>query len=150
MKFLVLMFSSGLGCGLMPAIPGTWGTLAAAVVYWFFVPAGPLIVAVIAAVLCVVAVPISGAAERIYGVKDDGRIVIDEWAGYFVSVLFLPHTLRYGVAAFVLFRLFDVWKPLGIRALQKLPGGWGITIDDIAAGAVANLILQLFRFGAAR
>ena len=148
MKILVLFLSSGFGSGYLPAMPGTWGTLAASAVYWYLVANDPYIVAAVALILCAVAVPISGAAEKIYGVKDDGRIVIDEWAGYFVSVSLLPHTLGYCLGAVVLFRLFDIWKPLGINALQKLPGGWGVTVDDVAAGIAANLVLQLFRLGA--
>jgi phosphatidylglycerophosphatase A len=150
MKALLLVISSGLGTGYLPFAPGTWGTLVAALVYWFILPDNALLISLTALLLIIISVIVSGAAEKIYGVIDDSRIVIDEWAGYFVSVLFLPHTLRYAISAFVLFRIFDVFKPLGIRTLQSLPGGWGVTIDDIAAGVATNLLLQSLRFGVGR
>ena len=150
MNGLILALSSGLGTGYLPWAPGTWGTFAAAIVYWFVVPDKPLLSLSLAVILSIVSIPISSAAENIYKIVDDGRIVIDEWAGYFVSVALLPHTLPYAIGAFVLFRLFDIFKPLGIRALQKLPGGWGVTVDDIAAGVLTNILLQLACFGAGR
>ena len=90
------------------------------------------------------AVAISDHAEEILGQKDDQRIVIDEWVGYLASVAFLPHQPLLLVAAFVLFRIMDVWKPLGIRRLGDLPGGWGVVADDLAAGGIVNLLLQIW------
>ncbi|SRR5258708_184291 len=91
----------------------------------------------------VMSVVVSDAAEGILGVKDDQRIVIDEFVGYWTAILFLPRSVPSVFAAFVLFRIFDAWKPAGIRALGKLPGGWGVVLDDVAAGVAANLCLHL-------
>ncbi|TSJ39308.1 phosphatidylglycerophosphatase A [Mucilaginibacter corticis] len=80
--------------------------------------------------------------EPIWG-KDHNRVVIDEVAGMFVSLLFVPVTLPYITAGFILFRFFDILKPLFIRRLEALPGGWGVMADDLLAGVYANIILQL-------
>src|ERR1022692_510395 len=73
-----------------------------------------------------ISVAVSDRAEELLGHKDDQRIVIDEWAGYLVSIAFLPHTPLVLLLAFVLFRIVDVSKPLGIDRLGELPGGWGV------------------------
>ena len=88
--------------------------------------------------------PVAGAAEKAFGSHDDKRIVIDEIAGYLVAAAWLPHTFAVAVTAFVLFRFFDVAKPLFIRSSQRLPGGWGIVADDILAGIVTNVIIRAF------
>ena len=90
-----------------------------------------------------VSVAVSDHAEALMGQKDDQRIVIDEWMGFLASVAFLPWTPYTLAAAFILFRLFDVWKPLGIRSLGRIPGGWGVVLDDLAAGVLANVALRL-------
>lgn len=99
----------------------------------------------ITAAVTVAGIYVSSLAERILNQKDPGHIVIDEFAGYLVSMMFLPVTAGYLIAAFVLFRGFDILKPPPIRGLQNLPGGWGVMVDDIAAGIYTNLILQIWR-----
>jgi phosphatidylglycerophosphatase A len=91
-------------------------------------------------------IAVSDAAEEILGNKDDQRIVIDEFIGYWTAMLFLPRSLLAVSAAFILFRLFDTWKPAGIRQLGHLPGGWGVVADDIAAGAAANVLVRLLSY----
>ena len=95
--------------------------------------------ALIAATLAVIAVGLwaSGRVEALVARKDPGVIVIDEVAGMMVSVLFLPRTWPVLLAAFFLFRLFDVWKPFPARQSQVIPGGVGVMIDDLIAGAYA-------------
>ena len=90
------------------------------------------------------AIYIAGQAEALYRKKDDRRIVIDEIAGFQVAMATVPVTCLYLCLAFVLFRIFDIWKPLGINRLQSLPGGWGVVADDLGAGAYAAVILFLF------
>jgi phosphatidylglycerophosphatase A len=68
--------------------------------------------------------------------------VIDEAIGQALALWFLPHRLHAFVIAFVMFRIFDVWKPLGARQAQRLPGGWGIVMDDVIAGITANLVFH--------
>lgn len=75
--------------------------------------------------------------------KDDKKVVIDEMAGMCVSLLLIPMQLKYVITAVVLFRFFDIVKPLFIRKTEQLPGGWGVMIDDVVAGIYANILLQL-------
>ncbi|UOQ68652.1 phosphatidylglycerophosphatase A family protein [Hymenobacter volaticus] len=86
--------------------------------------------------------------EPLWG-KDNYRVVIDEVAGMWISVLFVPLTGPRLLAGLVLFRFFDITKPLFIRRMEKLPGGVGVMMDDVLAGVYANVLLQAgiyFRF----
>jgi len=75
--------------------------------------------------------------------KDPSKVVIDEAIGIWISIFFIPVSLYYLLAGFVLFRIFDIWKPLGIRKLEAIKGGWGVMLDDVGAGIYANIVLQL-------
>ena len=93
-----------------------------------------------------VAVYVSGLAEEIYGKKDDQRIVIDEIAGFLLAMLPVAINFLNLALAFVLFRVFDIWKPYPLRKFQEFPGGWGVVADDIGAGIYAAAVLILFNF----
>jgi phosphatidylglycerophosphatase A len=80
--------------------------------------------------------------EPLWG-KDHGRVVIDEVAGMFITMLFVTVTIPTLLIGFVLFRFFDIAKPLLIRKLEALPGGWGVMADDLLAGVYANIVLQV-------
>jgi phosphatidylglycerophosphatase A len=80
--------------------------------------------------------------EVIWG-KDHNRVVIDEVAGMCISLLFVPVSIKYIVSALILFRFFDIVKPLYIKKLELLPGGWGVMMDDVLAGVYANILLQV-------
>ena len=84
----------------------------------------------------------AGKVEKTWG-HDSNRVVIDEWVGMHLSLLMVPIRWETVLVAFLLFRFFDILKPLGIRKLEKLPGGWGVMGDDLLAGLYANLVLQL-------
>jgi len=88
-------------------------------------------------------VAIADVAEHVMRRKDDPRIVIDEWVGYWCAIAFLPRTWPLLIGGFILFRFFDVKKPLGIHKAAQCPGGWGIVLDDVAAGLIVNVILHL-------
>ena len=75
--------------------------------------------------------------------KDSSRVVVDEVAGMCISLLFVPLSLSTIIAGLILFRFFDIAKPLGIRKMEALPGGWGVMADDVLAGIYANLMLQI-------
>lgn len=77
---------------------------------------------------------------------DSSRFTIDEIAGMLISLLFIPINWQNILAAFVLFRFFDILKPFGIRQLEKVHGGWGVMLDDVLAGIYANIILHIYLF----
>jgi len=89
-----------------------------------------------------ISVAISDAAEDYLGNKDDQRIVIDEWVGYLASVILLPKTPLVLLSGFILFRIVDTLKPIGINAFAKLPGGWGVVMDDFVGGLLVNVCLR--------
>jgi len=94
-------------------------------------------------VLFLVGVPICAAAGRHFGVTDAGQIVIDEIAAFACVFLFVPVTLPTALMGFLLFRLFDIWKPWPIRRFERFPGGWGVMADDTIAGLFAGGVLWL-------
>ncbi|MDA8085425.1 MAG: phosphatidylglycerophosphatase A [Nitrospiraceae bacterium] len=128
--------------GYSPAAPGTMGSLAAALFVYLIRPR-PLPLAVFTVFTAFLGAWAAEVAEKRLG-RDSSHIIIDEFAGYLLSVLFIPHSAGYLIAAFVLFRALDILKPPPIRRLEKLPGGMGVMADDLAAGAVANLVIQLW------
>jgi len=81
--------------------------------------------------------------EPLWG-KDHNRVVIDEVAGMCISLLWIPATPLNILIGLILFRFFDILKPLFIRKLEALPGGWGVMFDDVLAGIYANIVLQVF------
>jgi phosphatidylglycerophosphatase A len=122
--------------GWAPLLPATVGSACVTVVAWF-IPPPPLWSALALLVLgTAIAIWAAGEAEKDLG-HDAGPIVIDEAVGQSISLLFVPHTIVAFAISFVLFRIFDIWKPLGAREAQRLPGGFGVVIDDIIAGITA-------------
>jgi phosphatidylglycerophosphatase A len=128
--------------GYVPLAPGTFGTLVAMALVWVFRPDIAWQLGVLAAVF-VIGMITSGITERALRQKDSKHIVIDEVAGYLCSVIFLPLTPFYMIAAFVLFRFFDILKPPPVCYFEKLGGGAGIMMDDMAAGIISNILLQI-------
>lgn len=143
MNKIILFFSSVAGTGYIKYAPGTFGSLAGLVLWVLFVPQNYIFHLFAIVCMFIISVAFSSMAEDIYGRKDDQRIVIDEVAGVWVALAFLPKTILFLTLGFFLFRFFDVKKPFFIKKIQKVKGGLGITIDDIAAGVCANIILQL-------
>jgi len=145
LRWLVLALATGFGTGLSPVAPGTAGSLIGVFLFWYMAPPyGGWLAYVAATIVFIgVAIPVSTAAEEIYGKKDDGRIVIDEVVGFLVAMLWAPHNLRALAVGFLLFRFFDIVKPPPARKLQDLRGGTGIVIDDLLAGVYACLALHL-------
>lgn len=139
------------GAGRLPWMPGTWGSLAALVLFYPLL-GHPWVLAGVTVLLTAVAIPACTVAERVIGETDPPSVVVDEVVGMGVSMSFLPqqnpqYFIYYAISAFVLFRLFDVWKPFPWRKAQDLPGGWGIVVDDLGAGLYANLFLQAAALG---
>lgn len=92
--------------------------------------------------ICGVGVWSSDKVEGEWG-KDSSRVVIDEVAGMSCTVLFVPPAAPYLITGFVLFRFFDIVKPLYLRRLERFAGGWGVMLDDLGAGLISHLILSL-------
>jgi phosphatidylglycerophosphatase A len=122
------------------------GTIASAVccIFWFLLHQQNNFTGAFVFTIAVTAIGIwsAGKMENEWG-HDSRRVVIDEVAGMSISLLWLPVNLNYVVAAFLLFRFFDIYKPLFINRLENLKGGWGVMLDDVLAGMYTNLILQL-------
>jgi phosphatidylglycerophosphatase A len=138
------LISTCLGIGYIGKGAGTVAAIACCICWYFAWVAGyqfiPSLIATI--LISLLGVWSSNVVSRIWG-KDPARVVIDEVAGMGISLLFIPVTIKYLVAALILFRLFDITKPFFIRKLEQLPGGWGIMLDDVLAGIYANALLQI-------
>ena len=131
------------GTGLLPRAPGTFGTLAAVpVVLALWVPGSPWPPLLGAAVLTALGVAAADLVARRTGVEDAGEIVIDEVAGFAVACAFARPTAPTLVAAFAVFRALDVLKPWPLSALERLPRGFGVMADDVAAGLATALLVQ--------
>ena len=143
---IVRLIATGFYSGYGRPYPGTWGTAPAWLIAFFLIEGNQAILAIVAALTFIVSVWAANEAEILFG-HDARKIVIDEWVGMFITVLFVPYSLTNYVIAFVLFRGFDVVKiPPAIQA-ENLPGGWGVTMDDVIAGAQANITTHLVIFG---
>ena len=141
------LLSTWFGCGYSPIAPGTAGSLAALPIAialhayagfagWHFL--------LLAAIGFCPAVWASGVTARATGIEDPGFVVIDEVLGQWIALAGArPFNWKSCLAAFALFRLFDIWKPPPVRQLEALPGGLGIVADDVMAGAYAALVLFL-------
>jgi phosphatidylglycerophosphatase A len=144
---LALQLATWFGCGYSPVAPGTAGSLAALAIGillhqyagftgWHFL--------VLAAVLFVPATWAATVTARVKNLKDPQIVVVDEVLGQWIALAGAV-TLNWKsyLAAFALFRLFDIWKPPPVRQLEALPAGLGINADDVMAGAYAALVLFL-------
>ena len=140
---IIKILATGFGAGLSPVAPGTAGTFVGVLICLFCYPlAWPLRLLFVVAISAV-SIYVAGQAETLFGKTDDQRIVIDEIAGLQVTMLPVAITGLHLCLAFVLFRIFDIWKPFPLDRLQKLPGGWGVVVDDLGAGIYGGLILFL-------
>ena len=141
------------GAGLGKPGPGTWGSVAAMLLWVAFAftqhPAPTtLLIALITGIILSIflGVPAATIAARESGRHDPGFVVIDEVAGQWIALLGSPADWRHGLIALVLFRLFDIIKPFPVRQLERLPEGWGIVFDDVAAGLYAWGVAAILRF----
>ena len=134
-----------MGLGLIPLAPGTFGALGGLATGYLIKqytnqPNVYLIILII--LFTLIGVYSSNKIIPEWG-KDPSRVVIDEVVGMWISMLLIPNNIIIMLVAFVLFRLFDIYKPFFIRKFEAFPRGWGIMLDDVAAGIFANVALQL-------
>jgi phosphatidylglycerophosphatase A len=138
-----LLLSSWFGSGLMPIAPGTFGTLAAVppVIIIYYFGTVPSVISLI--VIIPLAVWTSNVTQKLLGKDDPSEIVIDEVAGFFVTVFLLPFSWLSFTLGFLLFRVFDIFKPFPIGIIhKKIKGGTGVVLDDIVAGIYANICVR--------
>lgn len=138
------------GAGLGKPGPGTWGSVAAVLLWvayaWLLHPSAlALNVALLVgiALSLVLGIPAATIVSRESGRKDPSFVVIDEVAGQWIALLGSHADWRHAIIALLLFRLFDVTKPFPIRRLEALPEGWGIVLDDVLAGLYALGVASL-------
>ncbi|MGQ9632141.1 MAG: phosphatidylglycerophosphatase A family protein [bacterium] len=134
--------ATGAFVGYLPLMPGTFGSALGLGIY-LLAARTPWLFYSIAACSILVGAWASGEAEIDFGRRDDPRIVIDEVAGMLVTFFLLSPSIYTAGFGFALFRILDILKPFPIGRLQGVRGGWGVMLDDIAAGAVGNLLLRL-------
>jgi phosphatidylglycerophosphatase A len=138
-----LIIATALGAGYAPQAPGTFGS-AVGLVLWFVLPNILWVQAVAIALVCVAGVWSGTVAERHFNRRDPGQVVVDEVAGMMATLLLNPVSgFGWMVAAFLLFRAVDIFKPFPVNVLERLPGGAGIMADDVMAGVYANLALRV-------
>lgn len=137
----------GFGSGLLPRMPGTYGTIVAIPIYLLIANTPLWLYALITLLLITFAVYACGVTARDIGVHDYSGIVLDEIVGYLLTMLAVPVNWFFIVLGFVLFRVFDIWKPWQIRWVDhKVKGGLGIVGDDLLAAVYAWIILQALLF----
>ena len=151
LKFLLShpshFFALGFGSGLSPKAPGTAGTLIAFPLFFLLNLAPENTKLMILALLFVIGIPLCTQAGKALGVSDHGSIVWDEIVAMMLVLKFTPASPLWWIIAFVLFRLFDIWKPFPIRQCDaKLKGGFGVMFDDLLAAVYAIICLKLIAY----
>jgi phosphatidylglycerophosphatase A len=150
LKWLRRTLASLFFLGYIPGAPGTVGSAVVVAALWFlrhripnfFAPAPPLGFWLVGLALVATSILLSNDAEHSFGRRDPKQIIIDECAGQWLTFFMVPLTFRTLLLGFVLFRFFDVVKPFAVHRLEELEDGVGITMDDVAAGVLANVTLH--------
>jgi phosphatidylglycerophosphatase A len=147
MRTLVVFIASAAYVGYIPIASGTFGTIVAIPIFWAFAQLAQqspalYLLAVVASILA--ACWVAGRAEAYLQEHDSGKIVIDEVVGFLAATLFLPASWSCTLAAFVVFRILDVIKPFPAGWIDaNMPGGYGVTLDDVVSGLYTNLVLHV-------
>lgn len=141
---LIEILATGLYFGKSPKAPGTVGTLWGIPLAWGLVKTGPFLYMGATVLLAVAGIFIAQHHENRLGVHDSGEIVFDEIVGFLITMVWIPLTWQSLLAGFVLFRILDAAKPPPIKQVdQRIQGGLGVMADDIVAGIIANVLLQI-------
>lgn len=147
MKIIHTLIATAFGAGFSPFAPGTAGAIVACAILWLIEKLELFTTYSISYLLLIICCTALGVIstnylEKHWG-KDPSKVVMDEVVGMWITMVFVPFSYINILLAFILFRFFDIAKPLGIRKLEKLPGGIGVMADDVLAGIYANIVLQL-------
>ncbi|HSB33419.1 MAG TPA: phosphatidylglycerophosphatase A [Nitrospirota bacterium] len=145
-RAVVLFIAQGAYSGKSPFAPGTAGTAVAILLFLGVRNLSPVSYGTLCVVLCIIGTWTADEAELILGRKDHPSIVIDEIAGYLISLFLVPPTWGFVIAGFFLFRFFDIVKPWPLYGLQQIRGGLGVMLDDIGAGIYTNIALQIVAY----
>jgi len=151
MEVLYKTIATGFGSGYVPIAPGTAGAALGCLLLWIYIhffgvasywsfQLGFLGMIILTTIIGAI---VTNQLEKEWG-EDPSKVVIDEIIGVWITLLFIPLTWQNILIGFVLFRFFDIWKPLGIRNLEAIKNGWGVMLDDVLAGIYANIILQIW------
>ncbi len=145
-RWIYIFIATGGYTGYSPIAPGTVGSLVGVVLYWVIKDEDPAVYLFIASSLFFAGIYVSDRAEKLLGIRDSPKIVIDEVVCYLYAMFLLPAELKYIAGGFIIFRLIDILKPFPIRLIErKFSGGFGIMVDDFLAAVYTNLVLQIAR-----
>jgi phosphatidylglycerophosphatase A len=142
LKKLAYILGTGLGSGYVPWVPGTAGSFCALLIF-YLLPLADSYWLIVIAILFAAGIWSSARIEQDRGVQDPPQVVIDEWVGQWLALLFLPRSGLILLLGFLIFRIMDILKPFPARESQAIKGGWGIMIDDVIAAVYTNLTIRL-------
>ncbi len=133
--------------GYLPLAPGTWGSIFAILVWWVFLKdLDPLIFGIIIILFFFIGIIVSNVIIDQNGNNDPSHIIIDELVGQWLALWILPDGYFYIIVVFILFRFFDIIKPWPIRFMEQLPKGLGVMCDDLTAGLITLILIQIINF----
>ena len=141
-NFIEKMIGSGFYTGYIPAASGTFGSIAALLIYWMPGFENPIIMSAVIIVFIVYGVYVGNKFDKKYG-KDPAECTVDEMVGQWIALLYVPKTIIFSIIVFFLWRFFDIVKPFPARKLEYLPGGFGIMIDDVISAFYSLLLIHL-------
>jgi len=150
MRVFHIIIATGFGAGFSPFAPGTVGAALATLVWYalsVLTPSSLLCITILLILLfSVLGVLSANALEPVWG-KDPSRVVVDEMVGVWIALLAVtPFNWYYMLLAFILFRLFDIFKPMGIRRMENIKGGLGVMMDDILAGVYSCILILIVKW----
>lgn len=139
-----IFLSTGFYTGYFPYIPGTAGTLVGVLIYILLKNIGELAYFAGSLFFILLGIFTINITLEHSKSKDPSEVVIDEIAGFLITMIMIPKQFHTILIGFILFRIFDILKPAPINKLENLPGAWGVMMDDIGAGIYANILLQCY------
>ena len=145
-KALAKIIATFFYVGLIPKAPGTFGTLAAIPLFYLLSFTPLYIYLAVTVLIILISVWASKIVEELYNKEDPKQIVADEVCGYLVTMILVPPTITNIFLGFLLFRFFDIAKPYPIRKFEQLPRGWGVVVDDVAAGVYSCIALHILGY----
>ena len=137
------IIGTGFYIGKLPAAPGTWGSLAALISWYFLKPfiSDPLFLLITGGIFFL-GIAASDILISAWGRNDPKEIVIDEWVGMWIGLYLVPHDYKWGLLAFLAFRIFDIFKPGPIQKMDEMHDAIGVMMDDVVAGITTCLLIQ--------